>query len=253
MRGAGATRWPATPRRGGPPDRVELLKRVFGVDGWAWSGATPADCGKRMHLRTMVVGSPASMTIVTGLLRSTGPPGPRRGGHDQGTTRALGRGWRTQLRPRAGSGPVHPRERRIFAAAGVAKRAGEGRRWRRASAGERFMLPSVLDLASKRATTKPTPAHPPRSPGAGSMTSKPPRRQLHPVTPSTAPPIRGGLPVVWGPFGKSVQVSRPPPTGRMRLAEWILACATRRSRRLGGTAQPCRLSGSNRSSRRTCP
>ena len=62
-----------------PPGWAELLKRVFGVDGWECP-----DCGKRMHLRTVVVGSPASMTIVAGLLRSTGPPAPRRGGDDQG-------------------------------------------------------------------------------------------------------------------------------------------------------------------------
>ena len=59
--------------------RSELLKRVFGVDGWECP-----DCGKRMQLRTVVVGSPASMRIVSGLLRSTGPPAPRRGGDDQG-------------------------------------------------------------------------------------------------------------------------------------------------------------------------
>lgn len=62
-----------------PPGWAELLRRVFGVDGWACP-----DCGKRMRLRTVVVGSPASTTIVTGLLRSTGPPAPRRGGDDQG-------------------------------------------------------------------------------------------------------------------------------------------------------------------------
>ena len=58
---------------------AELLKRVFGVDGLECQ-----DCGKRMRLRTVVEGSSASKTIVTGLLRSTGPPAPRRGGDDQG-------------------------------------------------------------------------------------------------------------------------------------------------------------------------
>ncbi|MBM4393552.1 MAG: hypothetical protein FJ090_20705, partial [Deltaproteobacteria bacterium] len=62
-----------------PPGWAELLRRVFGVDGWACP-----DCGERMRLRTVVVGSPASTTIVTGLLRSRGPPAPRGGGDDQG-------------------------------------------------------------------------------------------------------------------------------------------------------------------------
>ena len=38
---------------------------------------------QQMKLRTVVVGSPASTTIVHGLLRSTGPPAPRGGGEDQ--------------------------------------------------------------------------------------------------------------------------------------------------------------------------
>jgi len=62
-----------------PPGWAELLRRGFGVDGWACP-----DGGKRMRLRTVGVGSPASATIVTGLLPSTGPPAPRRGGDDQG-------------------------------------------------------------------------------------------------------------------------------------------------------------------------
>ena len=37
-----------------------------------------------MRLRTVVVGMPTSTTVVTGLLRSTGPPAPRGGGDDQG-------------------------------------------------------------------------------------------------------------------------------------------------------------------------
>ena len=55
-------------------------------------------------------------------------------------TRAFGRCRRAELPPRAGSGPVHPREGRFFAAAGVAERAREGLGWRRASTGERFSL-----------------------------------------------------------------------------------------------------------------
>ncbi len=61
-----------------PPGWGELLKRVFGVDGWECP-----DCGKQMKLRTVVVGSPASTAIVHGLLRSTGPPAPRGSGEDQ--------------------------------------------------------------------------------------------------------------------------------------------------------------------------
>ena len=60
-----------------PAGWAELLKRVFGVDGWACP-----DCGKPMRLRTVVVGMPTSTTVVTGLLRSTGPPAPRGGGDD---------------------------------------------------------------------------------------------------------------------------------------------------------------------------
>ena len=62
---------------------AELLKRVFAVDGRLWSGATPANCGKRMHLRTVVEGSPAALTITSSLLRSTGPPRRPGGGDDR--------------------------------------------------------------------------------------------------------------------------------------------------------------------------
>ncbi len=58
---------------------AELLKRVFGVDGWLCPG-----CGKRMHLRTVVEGSPAALTITSSLLRSTGPPRRPGGGDDRG-------------------------------------------------------------------------------------------------------------------------------------------------------------------------
>ena len=57
---------------------AELLKRVFGVNGWECP-----DCGKRMHLRTVVEGSPAALTITKSLLRSTGPPRPPSGGDDR--------------------------------------------------------------------------------------------------------------------------------------------------------------------------
>jgi len=58
---------------------AELLKRVFGVDGWECP-----DCGKRMTLRTVVVNAPASTTILRDLLRSTGPPAPSVVREDQG-------------------------------------------------------------------------------------------------------------------------------------------------------------------------
>ena len=58
---------------------AELLKRVFGVDGWECP-----DCGKRMRLRTVVEASPAALTITKSLLRSTGPPRPPSGGDDRG-------------------------------------------------------------------------------------------------------------------------------------------------------------------------
>ena len=57
------------------PCWAEVFKRVFGVDGWKWSSATPARCEKRMTLRSIVVRAPASTRIVTGLLRARGPPG----------------------------------------------------------------------------------------------------------------------------------------------------------------------------------
>ena len=57
---------------------AELLKRVFGVNGWECP-----DCGKRMRLRTVVEGSPAALTITKSLLRSTGPPRPPSGGDDR--------------------------------------------------------------------------------------------------------------------------------------------------------------------------
>lgn len=52
-----------------PPGWAELLKRVFGVCGWECP-----HCGKRMRLRTVVEGAPASRDISASLLRSTGPP-----------------------------------------------------------------------------------------------------------------------------------------------------------------------------------
>jgi len=58
---------------------AELLKRVFGVDGWECP-----DCGKRMQLRTVVVNPPASTTILRDLLRATGPPRPVTPREDQG-------------------------------------------------------------------------------------------------------------------------------------------------------------------------
>jgi hypothetical protein len=61
------------------PGWAELLKRVFGVDGWQ----CPC-CGKRMTLRTIVIGAPASTRIVSGLLRARAPPEGGGGGADRG-------------------------------------------------------------------------------------------------------------------------------------------------------------------------
>ena len=58
---------------------AELLKRVFGVDGWECP-----DCGRRLRLRTVVEGAPAAVTISRSLLRARGPPGPAPGGEDRG-------------------------------------------------------------------------------------------------------------------------------------------------------------------------
>ena len=57
------------------PCWAEVFKRVFGVDGWKWSPATPARCEKRMTPRTIVVRAPASTRVVTGLLRARALPG----------------------------------------------------------------------------------------------------------------------------------------------------------------------------------
>ena len=48
---------------------AELLKRVFEVNGWACP-----HCNKPMTLRTIVIREPATTKVVSGLLRSTGPP-----------------------------------------------------------------------------------------------------------------------------------------------------------------------------------
>ena len=53
---------------------AELLRRVFAVDGWAWSPATPARCGQPMRLRAVVLGAPATSRVIAGLLRARGPP-----------------------------------------------------------------------------------------------------------------------------------------------------------------------------------
>ena len=57
---------------------AELLRRVFHVEGW-----NCPDCGKRMRLRTVVLGPPASTSVVSGLTRSRGPP------YDVGKSRVL--------------------------------------------------------------------------------------------------------------------------------------------------------------------
>lgn len=61
------------------PGWAELLRRVFGVDGWQ----CPC-CGKRMTLRTIVIGAPASTRIVSGLLHARAPPEGGGGGADRG-------------------------------------------------------------------------------------------------------------------------------------------------------------------------
>ena len=61
------------------PGWAELLRRVFGVDGWQ----CPC-CGKRMTLRTIVIGAPASTRIVSGLLHARAPPEGGGGDADRG-------------------------------------------------------------------------------------------------------------------------------------------------------------------------
>ena len=61
------------------PGWADLLKRVFGVDGWQ----CPC-CGLRMTLRTIVIGAPASTTVVSGLLRARAPPERGGEGDDRG-------------------------------------------------------------------------------------------------------------------------------------------------------------------------
>ena len=61
-------------KRATNPDRstwAELLKRVFGKDGWACEV-----CAKPMTLRALVVNPPATTRIVRGLHVATGPPTP---------------------------------------------------------------------------------------------------------------------------------------------------------------------------------
>ena len=59
----------STPAAGGPLTWAELLRRVFGVDGWECR-----TCHGRMRLRCVVVNPPATMRILDGLERATGPP-----------------------------------------------------------------------------------------------------------------------------------------------------------------------------------
>jgi hypothetical protein len=48
---------------------AELLHRVFEVDGWACP-----HCSRTMKLRSIAIREPATTKVVSGLLRSTGPP-----------------------------------------------------------------------------------------------------------------------------------------------------------------------------------
>ncbi len=57
-----------------PRGWADLLRRVFGVDGWLWSPATPAQCGRPMRLRSVVIGDPATSRVIAGLLSARGPP-----------------------------------------------------------------------------------------------------------------------------------------------------------------------------------
>lgn len=66
------------PRRDDALCWAELLRRVFHQEGW-----NCPDCGKRMRLRTVVQGPPASTIVVRGLLHSRGPP------YDVGRSRVL--------------------------------------------------------------------------------------------------------------------------------------------------------------------
>ena len=59
----------STAAAGGPLTWAELLRRVFGVDGWQCP-----TCHERMHLRCVVVNPPATRKIIDGLDRATGPP-----------------------------------------------------------------------------------------------------------------------------------------------------------------------------------
>lgn len=60
---------PVVPAPERPASWAELLRRVFGVDGWQCP-----QCGKAMVLRTVVVGPIGSRKVVRSLLRSRGPP-----------------------------------------------------------------------------------------------------------------------------------------------------------------------------------
>jgi hypothetical protein len=51
------------------PSWIDLLERVFRVDGFACSG-----CGGPLTLRRVVVNPPATRHILDGLRRATGPP-----------------------------------------------------------------------------------------------------------------------------------------------------------------------------------
>ena len=48
---------------------ADLLRRVFGVDGWLCP-----ECGQPMRLRAVVLGAPATSRVIAGLLRARGPP-----------------------------------------------------------------------------------------------------------------------------------------------------------------------------------
>ena len=61
------------------------------------------------------------------------------------------------MRPRAGSGPVHPREAPSFAVAGVAECARRGPRWRSVPTAEPFML--LVPNQLQRHLVANTPAH----------------------------------------------------------------------------------------------
>lgn len=66
-------------KRDDAPGWADLLKRVFGVDGWRCDG-----CGQPMKLRAIVIREPATTRVVRGVLGARGPPADRFAGEVRG-------------------------------------------------------------------------------------------------------------------------------------------------------------------------